>query len=131
MAPHARIIKGLSTNVYLVRHPWERWIKVGIAGGVRGRMQTYVHAWGVEPPSPPVIADAEMIEMLGFAKARDMEVEILTRYGQYAVRGEWLQRSHQVSKLETAIAERDMKTLESIFTRFHESGFQEVRLVRG
>jgi hypothetical protein len=114
-------------NVYLVRHPWEKWIKVGIAGGVRGRMATYVHAWGCDPPSPPVVADAEMIELLGFASARDMEFDILKHFAPYSVRGEWLQLSYPVRKLEQAIADKDMKMLQRIFSIESPSAFELIR----
>lgn len=118
-SPKGRSAKGVSSNLYMLRHPWEPWIKIGVAGGVSGRMATYVHAWGCEPPVPPVIADSELIELLGFVSARDMEFKVLNIFAPQSIRGEWLYLAPEVRLFETALAQRDMKTLERLLSIGH------------
>ena len=103
-----------STDLYLLRHPWENWLKVGVTNNMKTRLGMYRTSWGREPVKPPVIADAEMIYALGFDSAREMEAKILAVFADDFVWGEWLRRSLVLDDLESSVEAKDFRAIQSV-----------------
>ena len=93
-----------STSLYFVRHPWEPWVKVGIARKISARMSCYTTAWGCPPPVPPVIVEPEMIASAGCVSAKDMEDRIHRIFAEHTEKGEWLRLAPAVIELEATAA---------------------------
>lgn len=90
---------GRMQHLYILRHPWQPWTKIGIARNVSERMSTYRHAWGCEP-FPPVVVQNLVLLMFGVHDAREMEQWILRRFSALRVSGEWLERRAAVYEVE-------------------------------
>lgn len=104
-----------STNLYLVRHPWEPWLKVGIAKNVKQRMGTYVHAWGRGLPHPPVVVPEFALHLIGFLDARDMEFRVLSQFRADVVLNEWLRLTPEVEYLEAICENGDIGVMRRYF----------------
>ena len=87
-------------SVYLLRHAFRPWLKVGVAKDIRRRMPTYRHAWGVEPFPPLAVHGATLLLMS--AHAYEMEYHLLHHFRADRVGGEWLRPSPGVRTMERA-----------------------------
>jgi hypothetical protein len=92
-------------SLYLLRHPWEQWLKVGVANHVERRMEHYVHAWGCRVPTPLTVIPPDVFERLQVPALR-VERFIKIRYEEYRlIKREWLRMSPAVIEMEAIARE--------------------------
>lgn len=101
-----------STVLYLLRHPFRPWLKVGITNNMKARLSTYVTCWGCEPVKAPIVLDAAMIHALGFDSAREMESGILNCFAADCVRTEWSELSSGLLAFEEAAERHDWRSMQ-------------------
>lgn len=96
-----RARRKLPRFLYFLRHPWEPWLKVGIAADVKQRVRDYAGMWGISDPFPPIaLPDGDLASMRG--RARPLEQWILTHFRHDIVQGEWLRLTDRVRRMERA-----------------------------
>jgi hypothetical protein len=113
-----------SDNVYLLRHAFRPWLKIGIAHNVKSRMGGYRHAWGVEPFVPFVIT-RHVLNAIGVS-ARQMELALLRRFSRDAVGGEWVRLSDDVRRMERVASEltqRDKEKAKAFWSFVNPAAF--------
>jgi hypothetical protein len=87
-------------HLYLLRHAFRPWLKVGITRNVKKRMVTYYTAWGVQPFMPTAVHAATLLLMR--ATGREVEAHILKHFDRDRVSGEWLRLTPEVRAMERA-----------------------------
>jgi hypothetical protein len=117
-------------HLYLLRHAFRPWLKVGITKNINTRMSSYAHAWGVEP-FPPLAVHGETLFLMD-ATARDMEAHILRRFRSVKVGGEWIRMTPEVYAMEKAASVLHRDTVidyaDAIVPFAHIVGWPESRL---
>lgn len=100
-----KFIREAGASAYLLRHPWEPWVKVGIAENVKRRMASYATGWGCPVPTPVVASHKELFDA-GFKNAKDFEARMLLRFKSAKVQGEWLRLTPEVEDAIAMVAEK-------------------------